>query len=152
MERPRSQRSLSQRIGARQIGLSSKIRHNVAVFPLSECSINSMRNPIPSHLKKVRRDITSYLFHFVNREGTPAEILKSILNDRFIRGGIYPPSATSTVCFTEAPLREVIRQDGILDSHRYRRLSTWESVSERNSFSNVAACRSYTSPEGGSPI
>ncbi len=84
-----------------------------------------MKSSIPDKVAKVRRDITGYLFHFVNRDPDPADTLRKILGCGFIRGGIYPPSKTRTVCFTEAPLAEVVREDGILDSHSYKRLSLW---------------------------
>ena len=84
-----------------------------------------MKNPIPTSVAKVRRDITSYLFHFVNRDADPADTLRQILKGGHIKGGIYPPSSSNTVCFTEAPLAEIVREDGILDSHGYKRLSLW---------------------------
>jgi hypothetical protein len=73
----------------------------------------------------VRRDISSYLFHFVNREDSPADTLRAILDCGHIRGGIYPPAASKTVCFTEAPLVDVVRADGVLEAHSYKRLSLW---------------------------
>lgn len=84
-----------------------------------------MKSPIPEKVIKVRRDISSYLFHFVNRNKAPADALRSILEKGLIRGGIYPPSQIKTVCFTEAPLAEIVREDGILDSYNYKRLSLW---------------------------
>lgn len=84
-----------------------------------------MKSPIPDKVAKVRRDITTYLFHFVNRDGRPADTLRAILRSGHIRGGIYPPCTDPTVCFTEAPLGEIVRQDGILDAHSYKRLSLW---------------------------
>lgn len=84
-----------------------------------------MKSPIPEKVAKVRTDITSYLFHFVNRDAVPADTLRAILKCGYIRGGIYPPAETKTVCFTEAPLADVVREDGILDSHSYQRLSLW---------------------------
>jgi hypothetical protein len=84
-----------------------------------------MKSPIPEKVARVRKDITSYLFHFVNRDGSPADTLRAILADKFIRGGVYSPSASKTICLTEAPLADVVRADGILDSHSYQRLSLW---------------------------
>ena len=83
-----------------------------------------MKNPIPSSVARVRKDITSFVFHFVRRQD-PLEALRAILKEGYIRGGVYPPGSDSVVCFTEAPLAEVIRQNGILEAHGYDRLSLW---------------------------
>jgi len=84
-----------------------------------------MKSKIPAEVKKVRRDLTNYAFHFVNREPSPHTTLSKILADRLVEGKVYPPSAVPTVCLTDAPLAEVVRQDGILDALEYRRLSLW---------------------------
>ncbi len=84
-----------------------------------------MKSSIPEKVARVRTDISSYLFHFVNRGNTPADRLRAILKCGYIRGGLYPPATKKSVCFTEAPLADVVRQDGILDSHSYQRLSLW---------------------------
>ena len=76
-------------------------------------------------MRKVRRDLTNYAFHFVNREPSPQATLSKILDERLVEGKVHPPSVTPVVCLTDAPLAEVVRQDGILDDLDYRRLSLW---------------------------
>jgi hypothetical protein len=83
------------------------------------------RSRVPTEVRKVRRDLTKYAFHFVNREPSPQETLSKILADRFVEGKVYPPSATPVVCLTDAPLTEIVRQDGVLGDLDYQRLSLW---------------------------
>ncbi|SRR6266496_1137592 len=84
-----------------------------------------MKSRIPTEVRNVRRDLTNYAFHFVNREPSPQATLSKILADGLVEGKIYPPSAVPAVCLTDAPLAEVVRQNGVLDTLDYRRLSLW---------------------------
>jgi hypothetical protein len=84
-----------------------------------------MRSRIPTEVRKVRRDLTNYAFHFVNREPSPQMTLSKILADGLVEGKVYLPSAAPVVCLTDAPLAEIVRQDGFLDALDYRRLSLW---------------------------
>ena len=84
-----------------------------------------MKSRIPAEVANVRRDLSGYAFHFVRRDPTPASTLGKILSERCIEGRTYGRSLTPSVCFTDAPLAEVVRQDGVLEACDYMRLSLW---------------------------
>ncbi len=84
-----------------------------------------MASNIPSEIKKVRRDISDRLWHFTRRDGKSLQTLETILTTERIVGGTDKYCAERSVCFTEMPLLEAIRQSPTLDMHSYGRLSDY---------------------------
>lgn len=84
-----------------------------------------MKSTVPSEVSKVRRDLTGYCFHFLRREPDPVAAMRTILNEGCLRGRTYRPASVPVICFTDAPLIEVTRQDEVLETLGYERLSLW---------------------------
>jgi hypothetical protein len=84
-----------------------------------------MKSNVPSEVSKVRRDLTGYCFHFLRRDPDPVAAMRSILSEGTLRGRTYRPASIPTICFTDAPLSEVTRQDEVLETLGYERLSLW---------------------------
>lgn len=82
------------------------------------------KSPIPSIVKKVRADISDWLWHFV-RQGNEMDTLRTILQEKRLKGDTDPATATKVVCLTEAPAVEFLKQSSVLKKARYKRLSNY---------------------------
>jgi hypothetical protein len=84
-----------------------------------------MNSKVPSEVLKIRRDLTGYCFHMLRREPDPVVAMRAILTEGLLKGRIYRPASVPVICFTDAPLIEVTRQDPVLETLAYERLSLW---------------------------
>jgi len=80
---------------------------------------------IPAAVKSVRRDLTDWVWHLVRRDGHPQETFRSIITERTLCGGLDQASGETVICFSEAPLRELMNQDEVLSQKGYKRLALY---------------------------
>src|ERR1043166_9343152 len=101
-----------------------------------------MRSSIPGEVERVRRDLSGWLWHFCNRDGDPLDALRMILESGHIRGGTDPYCQVKSICLTETPLTESIRQSPLLAERRYARLSDY----------GLGLRKEGVFPKGGLPV
>lgn len=101
-----------------------------------------MSSHIPEAIKKFRRDLSGWLWHFCRRDGNPLETLRAILESGYIRGGTDRFCQEVAVCLTETPLTESIRQSGTLEQRNYARLSDY----------GLGFCKEWVFSKGGLPV
>jgi len=81
------------------------------------------RGKIPKAVKSVRKDLSEWLWHLVRRDNDPKKTIRKIVTERTIRGGQDMLTKETVICFSEAPLRELINQNPVLSQNGYTRLS-----------------------------
>ena len=101
------------------------------------------KSPVPAEVKKVRDDLSNWVWHFARRE-KPLEDLRSILQKQtgFLKGSFDDVTRTTVVCLTEAPLLQFAKQSPVLDSLGYERLSDY----------GVGFRKSWILQQGGLPV
>jgi hypothetical protein len=80
---------------------------------------------LPTHLRKRRLDLSEWIWHFVRRDDSPKDTLKTIIKSNAIQGSVCRPFQEKIVCFTETPLFFHIQQDVDLKTFDYKRLSLY---------------------------
>jgi hypothetical protein len=82
-----------------------------------------MRSEIPKLVAAQRTDLSDWLWHFTRRDRSPLDTLLNILQTREVRGSTDRFSARPFVCFSEAPLAQLLLQSPVLEAQGYHRLS-----------------------------
>lgn len=95
-------------------------------------SCNRCTMPMPERLKRVRKDLSEWLFHFCARRGEPLETLKLILKGKYVKGSTDKYCKQKCVCLTEIPLPECARQLNVFDEERYGRFSPFGLAFRKN--------------------
>ena len=85
---------------------------------------------IPNNVKSVRKDLSDWVWHFTRRNpklNEPVELdaLIEILRTGFINGGCDSECTETSVCLTDMPLIEAIRQSPKLKEASYARFSDY---------------------------
>lgn len=101
-----------------------------------------MRSEIPKLVAAKRTDLSQWLWHFTRRDQNPTVTLNAILNTRQLRGSTDCFSDTSFVCFSEAPLAQLLLQSPVLEAYGYHRLSNY----------GVGVQKSWLYERGGLPV
>jgi len=83
------------------------------------------KGQIPAAVKSVRRDLTDWVWHLVKRDGHPQETVSRIITEQTLRGSRDHASGETVICFSEAPLRELMNQDEMLSRNAYKRLALY---------------------------
>ena len=75
---------------------------------------------IPDGVRTVRKDLSTWLWHFVRRDVNQAETVRAILDGKRLKAmQADHVSKAWVLCFTEAPLSECVRQDRVLADSAY---------------------------------
>lgn len=82
-----------------------------------------MKSDLPLKLQQIRLDLSDWVWHFTNADGSEFDTLKAILQSGHVLGGTDQFCLEPAVCFTEMPLTEAVRQLPTLQAQRYKRLS-----------------------------
>jgi len=105
------------------------------------CLNMAPKSPVPTAVKKVRDDLSNWVWHFARRK-KPLDDLGSILSGQCVKGSKDGVTGTTVVCLTEAPLAQFAKQSPVLDSLGYKRLSDY----------GVGFRKSWILKQGGLPV
>jgi hypothetical protein len=100
------------------------------------------RSNIPYAVKTQRKDLSDWVWHLVRRDGPPQDTLREIIRQNTIIGSFDPLTKTKVICFSEAPLHQLVSQDHILASNNYDRLALY----------GVGFRKSWIFKQGGLPV
>jgi hypothetical protein len=101
-----------------------------------------MRSRIPELVAATRTDLSQWLWHFTRRDQNPIETLTTIVKSKSLLGSMDRFSDNPFVCFSEAPLAQLLLQSPILAANGYHRLSNF----------GVGVRKSWLYKRGGLPV
>ena len=101
-----------------------------------------MKSQVPQEVKRVRQDISDFVWHFTRRDNTDHTHIRSIIEEQGIRPSLDKATDSSVISFTDAPLREFIGQNEALFKHDYKRLSLY----------GVGVKKEWLYEQGGLPV
>ena len=84
-----------------------------------------MKSQIPNQIKKVRTDLSKYIWHFARENYDPCYTISNILSENLIKSSVDRDTQCQVTCFTEVPLELIKRQEPILRKNKFPRFSLY---------------------------